>query len=152
MNICDIYGDDLLESTFLFGGEIVSGSGVRAVAASIVLRARGDAYDIEDPDAPYELRGDICKIIGNEELMSGLIGGQDIPRYWDYLILHAAHGSDWPTLALTDYMKRHGRLSHKKAESTAMAAWKNAMDRYSELRATMAREAKEAERAARKAA
>ena len=151
MNI-NLFSNDTVESNFKFGGEMVSGSGVRAVAAFIVLRTCGDAYDLEDPDAPYELRGDICKIIGNEELMSGLIGGQDIPRYDDYLLLHAAYGSDWPTLALTDYMKRHGRMSHKKAESTAMAVWKNAMERYSELRATMAREAKEARRGARKAA
>lgn len=152
MNISDIYDDELVESTFLFGGEIVSCSGVRAVAASIVLSTRGDAYDLEDPDAPYELRGDIGKIIGNKELMSGLFGGQDIPRYWDYLILHAAHGSDWPMLALTEYMERHGRVSRKKAQAVSMEVWKNAMERYAELRTTMAREAKEAMRAARKAA
>lgn len=151
MNI-NLFSNDSAESNFKFGAEMVSGSGVRALAAYVVLRTRGDVYDIEDPDAPYELRGDICNIIGNEELMSGLIGGQDIPRYEDYLLLYAAYGSDWPTLALTDYMERHGRMGRKKAEATAMAVWENAMKRYMELHSTKAREAKEARKAARKAA
>lgn len=148
MNISDIYGDDLVESTFLFGGEIVSGSGVRAVAAHVALHEPGADYDLENPDAPYELRGDIGNLIGGEELYSGLFGGQDIPRYWDYLILHAAHGSDWPMLALTEYMERHGRISRKKAQAVATSLWAIAVERYKETRANLAREAKEARKAA----
>ncbi|HEL3242961.1 TPA: hypothetical protein UN081_003100 [Stenotrophomonas maltophilia] len=151
MNL-NLFSNDSDESNFKFGGEMVSGSGVRAVAACVVLREPGADYDLEDPDAPYELRGAIIDLIDGEEAYSGLIGYQDIPRYDDYLLLHAAYGNDWPTLALTAYMERHGGMSRKKAKVAASTMWAKAVERYKERRAIMAREAKEAEEATREAA
>lgn len=151
MNI-NPFSEDSVESNFKFGGEMVSGSGVRAVAACAALRAPGANYKLECSEAPYELRGAIIDLIGGEEACSGLIGYQDIPRYDDYLLLHAAYGNDWPTLALADYMKRHGRMGRKKAEAAASTMWAKAVERYKEQLGIMAREVKEAEEATREAA
>ncbi len=147
MNI-NLFSNDSAESNFKFGGEMVSGSGVRAVAACVALREPTANYDLEDPDAPYELRSAIGGLIGWKEAYSGLIGYQDIPRYADYMLLHAAYGSDWPTLALADYMERHGRMSRTKAEATARTIWANAVERYKETRANLASEANEVKEAA----
>ncbi len=148
MNL-NLFSSDSDESNFKFGGEMVSGSGIRAVAACAALREPGADYDLQDP---YELRSAIADLVGWEEAYSGLIGSQDIPRYDDYLLLHAAYGNDWPTLALTAYMERHGGMSRKKAKVAASTMWVNAVERYKERRAIMAREAKEAEEATREAA
>ncbi|WP_434030600.1 hypothetical protein [[Pseudomonas] boreopolis] len=148
MNL-NLFSNDSAESNFKFGGEMVSGSGVRAVAACAALREPGSDYDLGDP---YELRSAIADLIGWEEAYSGLIGYQDIPRYDDYLLLHAAYGTDWPTLALTDYMERHGGMSRKKAKVAASTMWAKAVERYKERRAIMAREAKEAKEATKETA
>ena len=147
MNI-NLISNDSDESNFKFGGEMVSGSGVRAVAACVALREPGANYDLECSEAPYELREAIIELIDGEEACSGLISYQDIPRYDDYLLLHAAYGSDWPTLALTDYLERHGRMGRKKAKVAASTLWAKAVERYKERRAIMAREAEEAQEAA----
>lgn len=58
MNL-NLFSSDSDESNFKFGGEMVSGSGMRAVAACAALREPGADYDLQDP---YELRSAIADL------------------------------------------------------------------------------------------
>ena len=124
--------DETMESLFEFGREMANTSGVRAVAAWVALCDPEVVYDLDDCEAPYELRDVIGTDIGWDAADEGLIGGKDIPRYWDYLTLHVHFGDEWPMPALTEYFERFRQMSRQDAENAAMDAWRLAMERYEE--------------------
>jgi len=84
--------------TFL-GDEMTAASGVRAVSAWIALcEPEVTSYDLDDEDAPYELRDAIGTDIGWDAAYEGLDGERDITRYVDYMVLHGSYGTSGRSL------------------------------------------------------
>lgn len=138
--------ENVRSSLIAFGDEIMTSSGVRAVSAWVALCEPGDtSYDIEDEEAPYELRSAVGTNIGWEAAWEGLDPQGDVPRYLDYLDLFSAYGPEWPIPALTDYLELMKVTFREHAEATAGAIWRQAMEAYETVRDLQLRKEQEEE-------
>ncbi|HFX2956698.1 TPA: hypothetical protein ACV5G7_000658 [Pseudomonas aeruginosa] len=117
-----------------FGDEMMTSSGVRAVSAWVALcEPEETSYDIEDEEAPYELRSAVGTNIGWEAAWEGLDPQGDVPRYLDYMDLFNVYGPEWPIPALIDYLDVKG-MEPEHAEATAQTIWRLALEAYETAR------------------
>lgn len=122
-------------SLIAFGDEMMTSSGVRAVSAWVALcEPEETSYDIEDEEAPYELRSTVGTNIGWEAAWEGLDPQGDVPRYLDYMDLFSIYGFEWPIPALTDYLELVKGTVREHAEATAGTIWRHAMEAYETVR------------------
>lgn len=128
-----------------FGDEMMTSSGVRAVSAWVALcEPEETSYDIEDEEAPYELRSAVGTNIGWEAAWEGLDPQGDVPRYLDYMDLFNVYGPEWPIPALIDYLDVKG-MESEHAEATAGTIWRQAMEAYENVRDLQLRKEQEEE-------
>lgn len=131
--------NNLIEATredlIAFGDEMMTSSGVRAVSAWLAMSEPGHAtYDLEDDEAPYELRSVVGTDIGWEAAQEGLDPNGDIPRYVVYMRLHAAYDMDWLIPALLDYLQIVKGVEPESATASVDTILRLAKARYMDVR------------------
>ena len=129
------------ENLTTFGEEMMTSSGVRAVSAWLAMSEPEQAsYDLEDEEAPYELRSVVGTDIGWEAAQEDLDPNGDIPRYVVYMELFKVYGPEWPIPAMFNYLEAVKGVEAVHAEITAMTIWRLAMERYEDVRDSLPRE------------
>lgn len=133
-------------SLIAFGDEMMTSSGVRAVSAWVALcEPKETSYDIEDEEAPYELRSAVGANIGWEAAWEGLDPQGDVPRYLDYMDLFSIYGPEWPIPAMFNYLNAVKGVEAVHAEITALTIWRLAMERHEDVRELQLRKEQEEE-------
>lgn len=120
--------------------ELTTSSGIRAVSAWLALCEPDANYALDDDDAPYEFRHVVGTDIGWDMACEDLDPNGDIPRYLDYMNLHSVYGTEWPVLALTDYLEVVKEMEKEHAEAAAQMIWRSAIERYEDWRESMPQE------------
>lgn len=134
------------DSLTAFGDEMMTSSGARAVSAWLALcQPEVTAYDVEDEEAPYELRSVVGTNIGWEAAWEGLDPQGDIPRYLDYMDLFSVYGPEWPIPALIGHLEVVEGTAPEQAEATAQTIWRLALEAYETARNLQLRKEQEEE-------
>lgn len=137
MNAIDNTAHDTI---ITLGNELTISSGIRAVAAWLALCEPDVTYSLDDEDAPYEFRHIVGTDIGRDMACEDLDTNGDIPRYLEYMSLHNGYGTEWPFLALVDYLTVVKGMERQHADAAAQEIWRSAIERYEEWRESMQQE------------
>jgi hypothetical protein len=125
------------DTLITFGNELTTSSGIRAVSAWLALCEPDVTYALDDDDAPYEFRHVVGTDIGWDMACEDLDPNGDVPRYLDYMNLYNGYGTEWPVLALTDYLEVVKGMDREHTDAAAQVIWRSAIERYEDWRESM---------------